>query len=98
MAKAHADLRGYIDALEAMGEVQRVRAEVDWNQEIGAITRRVCETRSPAPLFESIKGYPGHRMAGALMGPGRTSLHARVAAGIGMNPSASPLELIEILR
>lgn len=98
MAKAHADLRGYIDALEAMGEVQRVRAEVDWNQEIGAITRRVCETRSAAPLFESIKGYPGHRMAGALMGPGRTNLHARVAVGLGLDPAASPLELIEILR
>ena len=34
------DLRDYLDILEEYQEVQRIDAEVDWNLEMGAITRR----------------------------------------------------------
>jgi len=37
------DLRDYLDMLEEYREVQRIRAEVDWNLEMGAITRRVYD-------------------------------------------------------
>src|SRR5215469_11254424 len=49
-------LREFIEALNAIGEVQPISLEVDWNLEIGAIARRSDELRAPAPLFNVIKG------------------------------------------
>jgi len=54
---AYKDLRGWIDALDKEGELSRVKAEVDWNLEIGGILREVCDTNGPALLFENIKDY-----------------------------------------
>ena len=45
------DLRDYLDILEEYREVQRIDAEVDWNLEMGAITRRVYDLGAPAALF-----------------------------------------------
>ena len=45
------DLRDYLDILEEYHEVQRIKAEVDWNLEMGAITRRVYDLGAPAALF-----------------------------------------------
>lgn len=58
-------LREFISSLEDIGEVQSIEAEIDWNLEIGAITRRSYELRAPAPLFNRIKGIaPGFRVLG----------------------------------
>jgi len=38
-------LREYIDALAAIGEVQAIEREVDWNLEMGAITRHGRSSR-----------------------------------------------------
>jgi len=51
------DLREFIAVLEKQGDAVRVEKEVDANLEVGAITRRVNETQSPAPFFQKIKGY-----------------------------------------
>lgn len=51
------DLRGWIALLEQEGELRRIRAEVHWNREIGAITRKVCGQEGPALLFENITDY-----------------------------------------
>ena len=51
------DLRDWIKLLEAEGELARVKTEVDWNLEMGAILRRVMDTGGPAILFEDIKDY-----------------------------------------
>ena len=65
------DIRKFIVDLKKEGELIEIDAEVDWNLEIGAITRRLCETGlgrnvkeggTPAVLFNNIKGYPGHRI------------------------------------
>jgi 4-hydroxy-3-polyprenylbenzoate decarboxylase len=37
--------------------LKRIGAEVDWNEEIGAITREVSSQFGPALLFESIKDH-----------------------------------------
>lgn len=63
---AYRDLREFLDVLEAEGELLRIKEEVDWNEEIGAVSRRLCDKEtqginSPAVLFENIKGYPGGR-------------------------------------
>lgn len=51
------DLRSWLAVLESHGELRRIRAEVDWNQEIGAITRVNLALQGPGLLFENIRGY-----------------------------------------
>jgi UbiD family decarboxylase len=53
------DLREWIALLEDKGELKRIRAEVDWDEEIGAITREVSSQHGPALLFERIKDHEG---------------------------------------
>lgn len=52
-------LREFIIELAAIGEIQEIDAEVDWNLEIGAVIRHSYDLRAPAPLFNSITGYQG---------------------------------------
>lgn len=54
-AGRYKDLRTYIAQLERAGELQRIRAQVDWDGEVGAITRAVFKRRGPALLFENVK-------------------------------------------
>jgi len=51
------DLREWIALLEEKGELKRICAEVDWDEELGAIARRNSHKGGPALLFENIKGY-----------------------------------------
>ncbi|MGH7906331.1 MAG: UbiD family decarboxylase, partial [Candidatus Binataceae bacterium] len=92
------DLREYISRLEAVDELRRVRTEIDWRYEAGAMSRLVCERRGPAPLFENIKGYPEQSLAGVLLGPSKPYLLARAAIAMGLDKSTPQLELIEIAR
>lgn len=95
---AYADLREYIAALTAIGEVQPISVEVDWNLEVGAIIRRSYDLKAPAPLFQNIRGYPnGYRIFGAPVGisrqQGRT--FARLAMSLGLPPEATPQEIMD---
>jgi 4-hydroxy-3-polyprenylbenzoate decarboxylase len=48
----------YIDTLESLGKLHRVKTEVDTNLEIAEIMRRMMYSgNSPAILFENVKGY-----------------------------------------
>jgi UbiD family decarboxylase len=100
-AKKHIkSLREYIDALRSLGDIQDVEREVDWDLEIGAITRRVYETGSPAPLFNRVKGFSkGFRVLDAPAATSRQEgLHlARVALSLGLNPHASGQEMVHAL-
>ena len=51
------DQRQWMTSLEQHGELRRITAEVGWDREIGAISRRVLEKKGPALLFENIQGY-----------------------------------------
>ncbi|MFH0812966.1 MAG: UbiD family decarboxylase [Pseudomonadota bacterium] len=51
------DLRKWISQLENENLLKRVSAEVDWNLEIGSITRKVTSQEGPALLFEDIKDH-----------------------------------------
>jgi phenylphosphate carboxylase alpha subunit len=84
-------IRGFIDKLEKEGEIQRIEEEVDWNLEVGAITRRAAELGLPAPFFQKIKDYPReYRMLGEVL-----STHKRVALAMDMDKNTHPRELIE---
>jgi 4-hydroxy-3-polyprenylbenzoate decarboxylase len=51
-------LHEYIDTLESIGKLHRVKTEVDTNLEIAEIMRRMMYSgNSPAILFENVKGY-----------------------------------------
>ena len=74
--------------------MQRVRKEVDWNLEVGGITRRVQDLGAPAPLFENIKGYPGFRiLSGNTTLSGRNK-YARLALALGLSSRTSAKEII----
>jgi 4-hydroxy-3-polyprenylbenzoate decarboxylase len=93
-------LREFIAELATIGEIQPVDVEVDWNLEIGAITRRSYELRAPAPLFNRIKGIArGFRVLGA---PGGLSVnpslkYSRVATALGFEPGTPGREIVEAL-
>ncbi len=83
------DNRQFIEALEKTGDVVRIKQEVDWDLEVGAITRRVCERHDPAPFFECIKDYPeGYRIFGAPL-----ATEKRFAAALGLDRDTSFREI-----
>ncbi|MBI2370213.1 MAG: UbiD family decarboxylase [Deltaproteobacteria bacterium] len=95
---AFSDLREWIEQLEAAGELRRIKARVDWNEEIGAIVRRVFDLkeRGPALLFEHIKDYEQgrcRRLFTASMGN-----YARIAMMLGLPRETPVREIILTVR
>ena len=100
MSFPHDSLRDYIDDCDKIGEVLRVKKEVDWNLEAGAIARRVAELGKGLPVaegghpllvFEKIKGYP----EGFRLGTNLTSNMVRVAMLLG-HPDPENAKLDEL--
>ncbi|MDP2727175.1 MAG: UbiD family decarboxylase [Dehalococcoidia bacterium] len=94
----YADLREFLSRLEAEEELQKIEEEVDWNLEVGAVVRRSCDLKAPAPFFQKIKDYPpGYRIVGASASasarPG--GYFTRVALALDMDPQSSAGDLIE---
>ncbi len=93
-------LREFLRALEEIGELQPIDTEVDWNLEMGAITRRSMDLRAPAPLFNKIKDIEaGFRAFGA---PGGLSAqpkykYARVALALGLPADCAPRAIVAAL-
>ncbi len=86
------DIREFIKVLERTGDLVRIGEEIDWDLEVGAISRRACELNAPAALFERIKDYPeGYRI---LANPVAT--WRRVAIAMGLSPEASVSEIHRI--
>lgn len=78
---SYRDLREFIRALEAKGDLVRIQAEVDPDQEITIIQHRVLAAGGPALLFENVKGSP-YRLVSNLYGTPE-----RVRMIFGRNPS-----------
>jgi UbiD family decarboxylase len=90
-------LREFIAELDALGEIQVIDTEVDWNLEIGAIISRSYDLRAAAPLFTNIAGYAGtgFRVLGAPGGlSGAAHPLARIALALGQPPDATGQELV----
>lgn len=85
---AFKDLREFIELLEREEQLVRVKREVDWNLEAGAIIRRAYELQERASLFEKIKDAPGCRMMG-----GPCGTYARMALAMGMSADAGVREI-----
>jgi len=90
--KKFSDLQEYIAHLEAIGDLTRVKAEVDPILEITEIYSRVAKEKGPALLFENVKGasFP---LAINLFGT-----EERVGLALGRNPKDVGEELVYIFE
>ena len=52
----YADLRDFLDQLEARGQLKRIATEVDPDLEITEICDRTLKMQGPALLFENVMG------------------------------------------
>lgn len=84
------DNREYFDLLEKAGELIRIKEEVDWDCEAGAISRKAMDLDAPMPLMENVKNYPGKRLAANLFTNFR-----RAAVAFGMDPDAGMIKIFE---
>lgn len=79
---SYVDLRSFMDALEKKGELKKIKAPVDPDQEITIIQHRVIREKGPALLFENVKGSP-YRILSNMFGTKK-----RVDMAFGGSPSA----------
>jgi 4-hydroxy-3-polyprenylbenzoate decarboxylase len=81
------DLRDFISLCEKVGQLKRVKTEVDWDLEISHVAKMVEEKSGPALLFENVKGYKSPVLTGAF---GTTQ---RLAMILGKSPDLSMVQL-----
>lgn len=85
------DLRDFIQQLEKMGELKRIKTEVDPHLEMTEIADRVLRAGGPALLFENPKGHSIPVLAN-LFGTPR-----RVALGMGEESTSALREIGRLL-
>src|SRR5213593_4395131 len=88
------DLDLWLEKVEALGELKRITAEVDPDLEAATITYLVGSSKSPALLFENIKGHPGHKALYNMIGCNLS----RFCLMIGEEPVDHPLKAVQALQ
>ncbi|WP_165872084.1 UbiD family decarboxylase [Natrarchaeobius halalkaliphilus] len=90
------DLRNWIDRVEDIGSLKRIDSEVDWDEEMGAITYISHKKEgAPALLFENIKDYPeNYRVLFNIF----SSSTERLALTMKEDPGLGERELIQKAR
>jgi UbiD family decarboxylase len=88
------DLRGWIEAVDSIGELTRVHG-ADSATEIGGLVDLSQERMgNPAILFDAIRGYPaGHRLVANVI-----TSYPRLALTLGLPPEYGPKELVAAWR
>src|SRR5882757_7030288 len=84
----------WLEKAEAMGELKRITAEVSPDLEAAHITYLVGLEKSPALLFENIKGHPGHKALYNMIGCNLS----RFCLMIGEEPVDHPLKAVQALQ
>lgn len=93
---AYPDLRAFIAKLDSIGELARVRQEVDWDCEVGAWLRHAIDMRPPGPavLFENIKGYDkSYRIFAGAVATAR-----RFATALELDPETPVRDLVNVFK
>ena len=88
------DLDIWLEKAEAMGELKRITAEVSCDLEAAHITYLVGLEKSPALLFENIKGHPGQKALYNMIGCNLS----RFCLMIGEAPVDHPLKAVQLLQ
>ena len=70
----YTDLRDFIAQLERLGQLKRIKAEVDPHLEMTEICDRVLRAGGPAILFENPKGHSVPVLANLFGTPERVAL------------------------
>jgi len=95
---AFGDLRGWMKALDAAGELHHIAAEVDWNIELGTVARLAQGPGTgPALLFSNIRDYGKNARCSAVF-TGSLSNYRRIAMMLGLPPDTHPRELVKLGR
>jgi UbiD family decarboxylase len=96
---AYGDMREWMRALNAAGELHEIDAQVDWNIELGTITRLAQGPGTgPALLFNNIKDYNKPNSLCRRVFAGGLSSYRRVAMMMGMPLDTHPRELVKTAR
>src|SRR6201991_2543871 len=88
------ELDVWLEKAEAMGELKRITAEVSPDLEAAHITYLVGLEKSPALLFENIKGHAGHKALYNMIGCNLS----RFCLMIGEAPVDHPLKAVQALQ
>ena len=88
--------RDFIARIEELGLLKRISAEVDWNLELGAITRQMSNQQGPALLFQNIKGYLNSECRNVFVN-GLASWE-RVAIALGLPRETSCRGIVEFVK
>src|SRR5438552_480364 len=88
------DLDAWLEKVEALGELKRISAEIDPDLEAATLTYLVGSKKSPALLFENIKGHPGHKALYNMIGCNLS----RFCLMIGEKPLDHPLKAVQALQ
>ncbi len=93
--RPHADLREFIERIEAAGELMRVPG-VNWDLEMGTLAEIVYHAKPepPAILFENVPGYPD----GMRLLSGATNSSKRLAIALGLPVPNGPLDVVRAYR
>jgi 4-hydroxy-3-polyprenylbenzoate decarboxylase len=95
---AFGDLRGWMKALDAAGELHAVDAEVDWNIELGTVARLAQGAGTgPALLFNTIRDYGANSRCHQVFTGGLSSPR-RIAMMLGLPPDTPARELVKLGR
>jgi 4-hydroxy-3-polyprenylbenzoate decarboxylase len=93
---ASRDLRKWIAQLESEGDLKRITAKVDWDDEISQIIRKVYVQNGPALLFENIKGH--EKTFSRKLFTNGLSTQSRVNLMLGLPKTTSPTEAVQTIR
>jgi UbiD family decarboxylase len=90
------DLIEWLNKLESVGELKRIKAQVDWDKEIGAITHMAWQRGFSNLLFENIKGYQNTRFSRlCVMSIGNPR---QIAMMFGLPKDTQPRDLVSVFR
>jgi 4-hydroxy-3-polyprenylbenzoate decarboxylase len=96
---AFGDMRNWMKALKSAGELREIDAEVDWDVELGTVTRIAQGPGTgPALLFSNIKDYHKNNTRCGAVFTGGLGSYRRVAMMMGLSPDSHPRELVKIGR
>lgn len=90
------DFREWVELLRSAGELAEIKAEVDWNREMAAISRNVTSKEGPALLFSNIKGYKDSVFNKVFSGG--LAARRRVALALGLTKDSTYKEIIKVIK
>ena len=88
------NLRTALEMLRARGELASVTGEVDWDRELGAVTREVLYRKGPALMFENIRGYNEAGARCRRLATGLLASHRRISLLLGFGEQVPNSDLV----